>query len=120
MMFFASVVFACSLAICTGFAQGRSGKEQSKAVFVAGCLVKGDEPNEIWLVQKEGTIYGLESSKIELNAHLGHKVILRGFVQPEAPGEAGAKAQEQNGNGKHETADFRVLTLKMIGTTCTR
>jgi hypothetical protein len=105
MMFFASVVFACSLGICTGFAQGRSGKEPSKAVFIAGCLVKGDEPNKM-LVQKEGTIYGLESFKIELKGHLGYKVILRGFVLPGAPGEADEKAQEQNGNGKYETARF--------------
>ena len=35
------------------------------------------------LAEKDGTIYGLESSKIELIAHLGHKVIVRGYVLPE-------------------------------------
>ena len=32
---------------------------------------------------------------------------------------AGEEAQKQNKTGKRETADFHVLTLKMISTTCT-
>jgi hypothetical protein len=83
------------------------------------CLVRGDEPKEVWLAEKSGRIYGLESSKIELNAHLGHKVIVRGYVLPEGKEGAGEEAQRQNKTGKRETADFHVLTLKMISTTCT-
>ena len=117
---FAKVVFAGYLSIYTGFAQGRSGKEAPKAVSLAGCLVNGDEPDEVWLAQEKGIIYGLESSKIELKAHLGQKVIVKGFILPEGKKEAGQTTQEPNGNGKTETADFRVLTLKVISTTCTR
>jgi hypothetical protein len=117
---FAEVVFAGCLGICTGFAQGQSGKEAPKAVSLAGCLVKGDEPDEVWLAQEKGTIYGLESSKIELKVHLGQKVIVKGFVLTEGKEEAGRTTQEPNGNGKTETADFRVLTLKVITTTCRR
>jgi hypothetical protein len=119
MMLFATLVFASSLGLRTGFAQTPSGKEPPKAVSVTGCLVKGDEPNEVWLAQKDGRIYGLESSKIELNAHLGHKVIVTGYVLPEGKEEDGEEAQKQNKTSKRETADFRVLTLKMISTTCT-
>ena len=85
-----------------------------------GCLVKGDEPKEVWLAEKDGTIYGLESSKIELNAHLGHKVIVTGYVLPEGKEEPGDETHKQNKASKRETADFRVLTLKMISTTCTQ
>jgi hypothetical protein len=99
--------------------QNQARKEPPKAVSVTGCLVKGDEPKEVWLAEKSGRIYGLESSKIDLNAHLGHRVILRGYVLPEGKEEAGEEAQKQNKTGKREAADFRVLALKMISTTCT-
>jgi hypothetical protein len=120
MKLFATLVFASSLGLGTGLAQTPSGKEPPKAVSVTGCLVKGDEPKEVWLAQKDGRIYGLESSKIELNAHLGHKVIVRGYLLPEGKEEAGEETQKQNKTGKRETADFRVLTLKMISKSCTQ
>jgi hypothetical protein len=117
---FAKVVVAGCLCNYSGFSQDRSVKEAPKAASLAGCLVKGDEPNEVWLAQEKGTIYGLESSKIELKVHLGQKVIVKGFVLPEDKNEAGQKTHEPNGNAKNETADFRVLALKVISTTCSR
>ena len=115
----ATLVFASSLALKTGLAQTQSGKGPPKTVSVMGCLVKGDEPNEVWLAQKDGRIYGLESPKIDLNAHLGHRVIVRGYAMPEGKVETGEEAPKQNKTDKHETADFHVLTLKMISITCT-
>jgi len=120
MMLLATLVFASSLGLGTGLAQTQSGKEPPKAVSVTGCLVKGDELNEVWLAQKDGRIYGLESSKIELNAHLGHKVIVTGYVLPEGKKEPGDETHKQTKASKRETADFRVLTLKMISATCTQ
>jgi hypothetical protein len=117
---FATLVLAFSLGLGTGFAQTQSGKEPPKIISVTGCLVKGDEPKEVWLAEKGGTIYGLESSKISLNAHLGHKVVVKGYVLPEGKEEASEDPKKQNKTVKSETADFRVLTLKMIGTTCTQ
>jgi hypothetical protein len=115
-----TLVFASSLGLSTGLTQTQSGKEPLPTISVTGCLVKGDEPKEVWLAKKDGTIYGLESSKIELNAHLGHKVIVRGYVLPGGNKESGEDGQKQNKIGKSETADFRVLTLKMISTNCTQ
>ena len=120
MTLFATFVFVSGLGLRTGLAQTPSGKEPPKASSVTGCLVRGDEPKEVWLAQKDGKIYGLESSKIDLNAHLGHRVIVTGYVLPEGKEEAGKEAQEQNKTGKRETADFRVLALKMISTSCTQ
>lgn len=114
----ATLVFTSSLGLRTGLAQTQSAKEPGKAISITGCLVRGDEPKEVWLAEKDGTIYGLESSKIELIAHLGHKVIVRGYVLPEGKEQPGEEAHKQNKTGKGETADFRVLTLKMISTTC--
>jgi hypothetical protein len=117
---FSILVFAFSLDLRTGLAQIPSGHAPPKAVSVLGCLVKGDEPKEVWLARKDGTIYGLESSKIELNAHLGHKVMVTGYLLPEGKEGGGEDPQKQNKAVKRETADFRVLTLKMISTTCTQ
>jgi hypothetical protein len=64
------MVFASSLGLGAGLAQTQSGKELPKAVSVTGCLVKGDEPKEVWLAQKDGRIYGLENSKIESSEQL--------------------------------------------------
>jgi hypothetical protein len=116
----ATLVFASSLGLGAGLAQTQSGKEPPKTSSVTGCLVKGDEPKEVWLAQRDGRIYGLESSKIDLNAHLGHKVIVTGYVLPEGKEEPGDETRKENKASKRETADFRVLTLKMISTTCTQ
>jgi hypothetical protein len=116
---FATFVFASGLSLRAKFAQTQSGKVP-KAASVTGCLVKGDEPKEVWLAEKSGNIYRLESSKIELNAHLGHKVIVTGYVVSEGKEKADEDAQKRNKAVKPETADFRVLTLKMISTTCTQ
>ena len=120
LILFATLVFGSVLGLRAGFAQPQSGKEPPKTSSVTGCLVKGDEPKEVWLAQKDGRIYGLESSKIDLNAHLGHKVIVTGYGLPAGKEEAGEEAQKKSKTGKRETADFRVLTLKMISTTCTQ
>jgi len=88
-------------------------------VSVAGCLVTGAEPKEVWRGGEDPRIYRLESSRIELKAHLGHKVIVRGYALQEGKEEAGEEAQKQSKTGKREAADFRVLTLKMISKACT-
>jgi hypothetical protein len=120
LILFATLVFAFGLGLRTGFAQTPSGKEPLKARSVTGCLVRGDEPKEVWLAQKDGKIYGLETSKIELNAHLGHKVTVTGYVLPEGEEKPGDETHKENKASRRETADFRVLTLKMISTTCTK
>jgi hypothetical protein len=117
---FATLVFMFGPYLWTWSAQTRSGKEQPKAVSETGCLVTGDEANEVWLVRKDGIIYGLESSQIGLNAHVGHRVMVTGYVLPESAEVAGEEAQKQSKTSKHENADFRVLTLKMISSRCTR
>jgi hypothetical protein len=114
---FATLVLASALSLGTGLAQTQSDKEPPKTVSIRGCLVKGDEPQEVWLAEKSGKIYGLESSKIDLNEHLGHKVIVRGYLLSQGKG-AHEAAQKQDNTVKPERADFRVLTLKMISATC--
>jgi hypothetical protein len=93
-------------------------KEPLKTVVITGCLVKGDESGEVWLAQKNGRIYGLEGGKINLNAHLGQKVLVEGYILPEGKEEAAEEAQKENKAGKRETADLRVRMLKTISKSC--
>jgi hypothetical protein len=116
---FFTLMIVSRLVLGTGVAQTRSAKGPSKSVLITGCLVKGDEPGEVWLAQKNGRIYGLEGGKIDLNAHLGQKVVVTGYVLPEGKEEAAEEAQKENKAGKRETADFRVRILKMISKSCT-
>jgi hypothetical protein len=89
-------------------------------LLITGCLVKGDEPGEVWFAQKNGRIYGLEGGKIDLNAHLGQKVVVTGHVLPEGKEMAAEETQKENKASKHETADFCVRMLKMISKSCTQ
>jgi hypothetical protein len=82
------------LALDNGVSQARSAKEPSKTVVITGCLVKGDEAGEVWLVQGNGRIYGLEGRKIDLNAHLSQKVLVEGYILPEGKEEAAKEAQK--------------------------
>ena len=116
---FFTLMVVPALVVGTGVAQTRSAKEPSKSVLVTGCLIKGDEPGEVWLAQKDGRIYGLEGGKIDLNAHLGQKVLMEGYVVAEGKEEAVEEAQKGKKAGERETADFRVRTLKLIGKSCT-
>ena len=117
---FVAVAFAAAIGLLAapGRAQTHTSRKDTKLVSVTGCLTKGDEKGEVWLEMKDGTVYGLESAHINLQAHLGHKVTLQGHVLPEGKEEAGEEAREQGKTGKHETADFRVTSLKMISGTC--
>jgi hypothetical protein len=118
---FFSVMLPPSMFLQTGHVQTHAAKEQFKVVQITGCLVKGDEPGEVWLAQSDGMIYGLEGGgKIDLNAHLGQKVMVTGSVQSEAKEVAGEEAQKENKAGKRESADFRVRMLRTISKSCTR
>src|SRR5690242_2342322 len=53
-------------------------------VTVTGCLQKGDEPNEYAITGEDGKKYGLRSTTVKLDDHLGHKVAVTGRVKKEA------------------------------------
>ena len=82
-----------SLAVASVHGQTQSSKMAAKVVSLTGCLMKGDEPSEVWLEEKGGKIYGLESSQIKLTEHLGHKVTVTGHVLAEGKEEAGEEAK---------------------------
>src|ERR1700693_4323983 len=114
----ATLVLVSTVSPKTIFSQTKSGKEPPKMVRVTGCLVRGDKPGEVWLAEKDGTIYGLEGSTIELNASLGHKVTLTGYVPPEKTQESDKETKKQSQGRKIENADLPVLKVRMIAVKC--
>ena len=116
---FVALILPPGLHLEMGFGQSRLSKEPAKAVLT-GCLVKGDEPGEVWLAQKNGRIYGLEDGRIDLNAHLGQKVMVTGYVVAEGKDKPSEETKKENKTSKNETADFRVRMLKTISKSCTQ
>ena len=52
-LWLAAAFFVFTLSVKIGLSQTKPGIGQPKAIRVMGCLVKGDEPGEVWLVDKE-------------------------------------------------------------------
>jgi hypothetical protein len=101
-------VFAALL--CTsGFAADKKAAS-GKDVTVTGCLAKGDEANEYSLKTEDGKTYGLMSSSVKLDAHVGHKVTVTG--KP-------VRSKEKHEAGKPEESEhLNVSKLDMVSATC--
>ncbi len=115
---FIDVILVLCLSLTLALAQTGSGKEPRQLVSVTGCFVRGDDPGEVWLAEKNGTIYGIESSKIDLKARLGQKVIVTGYVLSSA-GQDDVKGTQRKGKTfKSVVNTFHALTVKTVSTTC--
>ena len=55
---------------------------------VTGCSQKGDETGEFSIAGEDGRLWGLRSSTIKLEDHLGHKVTVAGTASGESKAEA--------------------------------
>jgi hypothetical protein len=84
---------------------------------ITGCLQKGYEPDEFSITGEDGKVWGLRSSVVKLDEHLGHRVAVRGLITHES--KAGAtKTKTKTVPGKEESGDLRVTSLKMVSETC--
>jgi hypothetical protein len=95
-----------------------SAEKLGISVRLIGCLVDGDDPGEVWLVDKHGTIYGLEGDKRQLKSYLGHRVTVTGYVLQQEREEANPDKRKEHPNSKSQDVDFRVLKVETIGTKC--
>lgn len=100
--------------ICSFYAQAQNPPSKHEkthgTVTVTGCLQKGDEAGEFSITGEDGKMYGLRSTSVKLEDHLGHKVTVTGHAKAES------KAEKEKGS--KEAADLTVTDLKMISTTC--
>jgi hypothetical protein len=103
-------------------AQESQEKKSAKgAKTVTGCLQKGDEPDEFSIKGEDGKVWGLKSSSVKLEEHLGHKVSVTGSVSEESKAEEKREKKEgevEKAANKEEYGDIRVTALKMISDSC--
>lgn len=112
--FIVTLFFAVCVLTFTASPQKNPGK--GGATSVTGCLQKGDEAGEFSITGEDGKTYGLRSSSVKLEEHLGHKVTVSGKLTPE--GAEKGEAKESKEGGKKEAGDIQVSNVKMVSTTC--
>jgi hypothetical protein len=99
-------------------------KSMSHTKIVTGCLQKGDEPGEFSITGKDGRTWGLRSSSVKLEQHVGHEVTVTGSAhrEPKAQEKAEEKkeGQMENAAGKEENGHLSVTSLKMVSETCSK
>jgi len=99
-------------------------KKAEKSQTVTGCLQKGDEAGEFSIKGEDGKTWGLRSTSVKLDQHLGHKVTVTGSTTHETKAEEKAEekkeGQVENAASKAEYADLTVTSLKMVSETCSK
>jgi len=105
-------------------AQDKQAAKPAKGTMtVTGCLQKGDEAGEFSIAGEDGKLWGLRSSTVKLEDHVGHKVTVAGTARAESKAEAKKEKKEgevENAAQKEEYRDLRVTSLKMISDTCAK
>ena len=100
-----------------------AGQEKAGAQTVTGCLQKGDEKGEFSITGEDGKTWGLRSSSVKLEEHVGHKVTVTGTAAGESKAEAKKEKKEgqvENAGQKEEYGDLRVTQLKMVSDSCAK
>lgn len=102
-------------------------KHRSHTKTVTGCLQKGDESGEFTITGKDGKTWGLHSSTVKLEEHVGHEVTVSGSGHPESKAEQKKEKAEhakegkmEKAAGKEEYGDMEVTDLKMVSETCSK
>ena len=95
-------------------------KKAEKSQTVTGCLQKGDEAGEFALKGDDGKTWGLRSTSVKLDQHIGHQVTITGSTTHETKAEEKKEGQVQNAGSKAEYADLTVTSLKMVSESCSK
>jgi hypothetical protein len=126
LLFVACAFHAVSLAAQTSSDQADSPGAQEKQArklatqtkTITGCLQKGHEPDEFSITGEDGKVWGLRSSVVKLDGHLGHKVTVSGLITHESKAGETKKGKTEGAPGNEESGDLRVASLKMVSKTC--
>ena len=116
----------CPIALAQGTAPEKQEKKADKSAHtqsVTGCLQKGDEAGEFSITGEDGKTWGLRSTSVKLDQHLGHKVIVTGTITHETKAEEKEEKKEgqvENAASKAEYADLTVTSLKMVSESCSK
>jgi hypothetical protein len=101
-----------------GAQEKRARKLATQTKTITGCLQKGYEPDEFSITGEDGKIWGLRSSAVKLDGHLGHKVTVSGLITHEAKAGETKKGKTESATGNEESGDLRVTSLRMVSKTC--
>ena len=107
----------------TNAQEKQAEKPAKETKTVTGCLQKGDEAGEFSIAGEDGKVWGLRSSTVKLEDHVGHKVTVAGTASGESKAEEKKEKKEgevENASKKEEYRDLRVTSLKMISETCAK
>ena len=138
LVYFACTVLVCLVAVAQSTkqdypatqdtaktnAQEKQAEKPAKGTMtVTGCLQKGDEVGEFSIAGEDGKVWGLRSTTVKLEDHLGHKVTVAGTASGESKAEAKKEKKEGEvgiASQKSGDRDLSVTSLKMIGDTCAK
>ena len=95
-------------------------KKAEKSQTVTGCLQKGDEAGEFSLKGEDGKTWGLRSTSVKLDQHIGHQVTVTGSTTHETKAEEKKEGQVEKASSKAEYADLTVTSLKMVSDSCSK
>jgi hypothetical protein len=89
-------------------------------ILVTGCLKRGNQAGEYYLSDQNGTIWKLTSTSVNLAEHVQHSVTVTGkpISNPQPPADNGQAGKTQDSSKPQP--GLRVLTLKMLSSSCTR
>ena len=93
------------------------------AKMVTGCLQKGDAAGEFSIAGEDGKVWGLRSSAVKLEDHVGHKVTVAGTATGESKADATKEKKEgtvEKAAQKDEYRDLRVTSLTMVSDSCAK
>jgi len=114
----------CPIALMAqGAAPEKKADKPAQTQTVTGCLQKGDEAGEFSIKGEDGKTWGLRSTTVKLDQHLGHQVTITGSTTESAKTEKAEEKKEgqvENASSKAEYADLNVTDLKMISETCSK
>jgi lipid-binding SYLF domain-containing protein len=120
--FLAEIRGAKAQAVAEGKAEAKQ-KPMGHTKTVTGCLQRGDEPGEFSITGEDGKSWGLRSSSVKLDQHVGHQVTVAGTPARETKAEENKEQKEgqvEKASSKDEYGDLRVTTLKMVSDTCSK
>ena len=117
--FLAEIRGAKAQAVAEKKAEAKS--EARENVTVTGCLQRGDDPGEFSILAHDGKTWGLYSTSVKLDTHLGHTVTVTGSRTHESKAQEKAEKKKEGverASSKEEYADLGVTSLKMVSETC--
>jgi hypothetical protein len=97
----------------------KGGHMSTSKETATGCLQKGEEPNGYTLTADDGKIWELQSTKVKLADHVGHKVTVMGTVAKASDAmEKKKESSETKETEGKEHGDLKVSSVKMVSESC--